>query len=272
LIDTVVKKYIKLGGEIHFHKKVEKIIVEKDQAAGIKLTDGSEVRGDIVISAADGHKTIFEWLEGKYLNNRIRKVYDSLILFPPLVYVSLGISANYADQPHSLSFTLKRPIVIGPDEIKILFFKNYSFDPSFAPPGKCVFTLMLSTSFDYWNGIKEYRELYLSEKKRIGEEVVKALGDLYPDLPGQVEVMDVATPMTFVRYSGNWRGSYEGWLFDKQALALRCPQTLPGLKNLYMVGQWVSPGGGLPSGPISARSAMKKICKTQKKKFVTTIV
>jgi phytoene dehydrogenase-like protein len=33
------------------------------------------------------------------------------------------------------------------------------------------------------------------------------------------------------------------------------PGTLPGLKNFIMAGQWVSPGGGLPSGLMSGRTA-----------------
>jgi len=50
---------------------------------------------------------------------------------------------------------------------------------------------------------------------------------------------------------------------------VRVPSTLKGLKNFYMIGQWTSPGGGLPSGLITARSAMKKICKREKMQFVT---
>jgi len=51
---------------------------------------------------------------------------------------------------------------------------------------------------------------------------------------------------------------------------IRMSQKLPGLSNFYMVGQWVSPGGGLPSGVITARNAIKLICKEEKKKFVAT--
>lgn len=271
LIESVEKRYTQLGGKIRFHQKVVNIIVENDTAVGIKLSDGTEVRGDIIISAADGYTTIFKWLEGRYVNPRIKKMYDTLIPFPPLVFISLGINGTYPDTPHSFSFDLKKPFFIGLRKIDSLFCKNYTYDPAMAPPGKTVFTLMLTADFDYWENLRKEKRDYEAEKQRIGEEVINALGELHTGLPSQVKVIDIATPMTFVRYTGNWKGSYEGWMFDKKALSLRPPQTLPGLENFYMVGHWVSPGGGLPSGPITAKSALKLICKKEKIKFRTNI-
>jgi len=45
---------------------------------------------------------------------------------------------------------------------------------------------------------------------------------------------------------------------------------LSGLKNFYMAGQWVEPGGGLPSAILSGRNVTQIICKKDKKKFITT--
>ena len=125
-ISSVEKRYLDLGGKIHFRKKVEKILVENNSATGIRLNDGTEVRGDFVISAADGHATIFDWLEGKYTGSRIRKIYDTYEPFPPLLFISLGINGNYTEAPHSLTFALRHPIIIGQEEIKHLYIKNYS--------------------------------------------------------------------------------------------------------------------------------------------------
>jgi phytoene dehydrogenase-like protein len=46
-------------------------------------------------------------------------------------------------------------------------------------------------------------------------------------------------------------------------------KTLPGLDNFYMVGQWVQAGGGLPSGVMTAREVMKRICKQAGRGFKT---
>jgi phytoene dehydrogenase-like protein len=81
---------------------------------------------------------------------------------------------------------------------------------------------------------------------------------------------DVATPMTFERYTGNWQGCYEGFLITPKTQRLRISKTLPGLDGFYMVGQWVSPGGGLPSGLITGRHITQIMCKRDARKFVTT--
>jgi phytoene dehydrogenase-like protein len=86
-----------------------------------------------------------------------------------------------------------------------------------------------------------------------------------------VEMHDVATPMTWERYTGNWRGSYEGWLPSAQSLMVRMSKTLPGLDNFYMAGQWVEPGGGLPTAAMSGRNVTQIICKKDKKPFVTAM-
>jgi phytoene dehydrogenase-like protein len=271
LIRSVEKRYLELGGRIHFHSKVSKILTKNNIATGIQLADGSIREADIVISAADGRTTIFDWLDGKYLDKKIKKIYDSFILFPPLVFVSMGINGKFTDAPHSLIFELDDPFKIGPDEITSLFVKNYSFDPTMAPEGKCVFTTMISSNFEYWEALDQNKDRYEEEKKRIGQDVVKRLGQVYPGFEQKVEVIDVASPMTFVRYTGNYRGAYQGFFLDKEALKILIPQQLPGLKNFYMAGQWVSPGGGLPSGLITGRNAIRKICKSEKKEFVSFV-
>ncbi len=83
-------------------------------------------------------------------------------------------------------------------------------------------------------------------------------------------MVDVATPMTFERYTANWKGSMEGWLPTTNNLTLQMKKTLPGLQNFYMAGQWVQPGGGLPSGVMTARESIQMICKKDDKTFQTS--
>jgi phytoene dehydrogenase-like protein len=64
LVGYIQQRYLDLGGEIHFNAKVEKILTENGKAAGIRLVDGTEHRGDVAVSAADGHATIFDMLDG----------------------------------------------------------------------------------------------------------------------------------------------------------------------------------------------------------------
>jgi phytoene dehydrogenase-like protein len=48
-------------------------------------------------------------------------------------------------------------------------------------------------------------------------------------------------------------------------------KTLPGLDNFYMAGQWVHPGGGVPTAAMSARQAVQMICQRDNKRFEAQI-
>ncbi len=69
---------------------------------------------------------------------------------------------------------------------------------------------------------------------------------------------DVATPMTFERYTGNWQASFEGFLPTPKTVNIQIPKTLPGLEHFSMVGQWVQAGGGLPSGLMTGQETIAK--------------
>ena len=86
-----------------------------------------------------------------------------------------------------------------------------------------------------------------------------------------MEVVDVATPMTYERYTGNWQGSFEGWLVTTKTFGMSMNKTLPGLRNFYMVGQWVEPGGGLPPAALSGRKVIQIVCKQDKKQFIAQV-
>ena len=86
-------------------------------------------------------------------------------------------------------------------------------------------------------------------------------------------IIDIATPLTFERYTGNWKGCFEGWLItpeNSKVLMKPMSQSIPGLSNFYMCGQWVEPGGGLPTAVMSGRRLVKRICKEDGRRFRTT--
>ena len=102
------------------------------------------------------------------------------------------------------------------------------------------------------------------------QEVIGILDRRFPGLAEHLEQSDIATPATFVRYTGNWQGSYEGWLPTPRILGKRIPYTLPRLKNFFMAGHWVVAGGGLPSAALAGRYVAQMICAQNGKKFAAT--
>ena len=270
---AIEKRYLGLGGEIHYKAPVAKILVENDRTVGVQLADGSEHHSDIVISAADGRTTIFDMLEGKYVNEEIQGYYEKLPIFSPIIYIALGVARLFNELPHSaagINFPLDEPITIAGQELKRLPVHIYNFDPTLSPKGKTLLTIMLDSNYEHWKKLSEEPERYKTDKEQIADKVVAALDRRFPGLSSQVEMRDVATPMTFERYTGNWQGTYEGWLVTTKNLNLRMSKTLPGLEDFYMAGQWIQPGGGLPTGVMTGRHVIQIICKNDKKKFVTS--
>ena len=271
---AIEQRYLDLGGEIHYRARVERILVKDDRAVGVRLTDGTEHPADVVISAADGHSTIFEMLEGEYTDEKIRGYYDEWPIFPPLVQVSLGVARDLSDEPHMVSYPLDDPIEVDGRPRARLGVKHYGYDPTLAPEGKSVLIVMFDSDYEYWRAlVEEGEERYDAEKKQIALDVIDRLDGRFPGLEEAVEVVDVATPLTTERYTGNWKGSMEGWLITTDNIGMTfgrgMRQMLPGLDNFYMAGQWVEPGGGVPTAALSARKAIKTICKRDGRRFTT---
>ena len=270
---SIEKKYLELGGKIRYKSKVKKIITENNSAKGIILENGETHDADIVISAADGHYTIFEMLDGKYINEKIKDYYNNYETFPSYVQVSLGVSKTFEDIPHYLFFPIEKPLIIDEDsKYEYIGIRILNIDPTSAPEGKTVITTMFPTrNYKYWEDLrKNDKEKYNSEKERIADDVIEILERKYGNIQSNIELIDVSTPATVIRYTNNWKGSFEGWILTPKIGLRQMKKTLPGLKNFYMAGQWVEPGGGLPSAILSGRNVTQIICKKDKKKFITT--
>ena len=282
LARNVEARHRELGGELRCGARVTKILTERtggaDRAVGVELADGTQDRAEIVISAADGHATIYDMLGAGYLDDELRDYYERgrLPLFFPILFVGVGVAREFPDEPQritGLHLLADEPIGGGAVQARGLEIRVFNFDPSLAPQGKTVITALLRADGEHWCELRERdREAYEAEKERVGDAVVRTLDGLYPGLAGQVEMVDVATPATTVRYTGNWRASFEGWIPTPGNLSKGLPQRLPGLDDFYMAGQWVQPGGGLPSGVMSARQAMQLVCRRDGVKFQTTTV
>ncbi len=266
---VIEKRYISLGGKIHYNSKVSKIIVKNNRAVGVKLADDSIHRGDIIISAADGHHTIFELLDGKYVNKKIKEIYRNWKLFPALCQISIGVKRSFDDYPHAINFSLKSPLEIDPkNKINRMFVEIYNFDPTLAPEEKTPIVATLPADYAHWYALREEdKERYEETKKNLANKVIKILDEKIGKISDKIEVLDVATPVTYFRYTNNWKGSFEGWLPTPKTFGKRIKKTLPGLENFYMVGQWVEPGGGLPTVALSGRNLAQIICKRDGKKI-----
>jgi phytoene dehydrogenase-like protein len=277
---AIERRYLDLGGEILYRSRVEKILTEADpsgradRAVGIRLVDGAEHRADVVISAADGHATIFDMLEGRYVSDKVRASYEMRPIYPSWVQVSLGVARPFADEAQTVSYWLDEPIDLAGEKIDRVDVRHFGRDPSLAPPGKSALVVRFTCDHAYWKALYQEPERYEAAKQDLALKVIDRLERRLPGIAGQIEVVDVATLMTVERYTGNWQGSRMGWLITTDVFmtaAKGMDKTLPGLKNFYMCGQWVEPGGGLPTAAGSGRGLIRRLCKQERKKFKVSL-
>ena len=268
--NRIAGRFEDLGGIFHPQSRVAEILVENGKANGIKLANGETHTGDYVISAADGHATLYDMLDGQFLTPEFLKFYERGLTFPSLVFVALGVGRTFHSTPHSYLFELPEPFRIDPEtELNDLYVRTHNFDPTLAPFGKTLITIMLETrNHQHWTHLQRTNpEGYQAEKQRITEQLIQILDEKLGDVRSLVEMTDVTTPATIISYTNNWKGSFEGWLVTPETGFRQLPNTLPGLEKFYMCGQWVAVGGGLPPVMLSGRNVAQMICKEEGKKF-----
>jgi phytoene dehydrogenase-like protein len=266
LAQRMVEKFEKLGGKISYKNRVEKIIVDNDIAKGIILTDGTIIEADYVIGTADGYTTIYKMLEGKYVNKKIDFAYKNWELFTPMAQVSFGINKTIPSEA-PIIINVTKGLKIGQTNLDYGFsVMNYSYDSTMAPEGKTTIVLRYETPWKLWENLEG--EDYKNEKKQIEKDAIACLKTIYPGISEYIEVIDVATPKTDVRFTGVRDGAYEGFMPSKENMMKALEMQLPKLKNFYMAGQWLFPGGGLPPSAQTGKWVVQLICKKEKQKFI----
>jgi phytoene dehydrogenase-like protein len=267
------KRYLALGGKIHYLTPVNKILVEDDTAKGVLVRHGVKHYSDLVISSSDWYFTAFELLEGKYVNKAMLDLKNNPQdkVFFAVVQFSFGIDKDLSNYPHLTRFPLQEPL-ISPDgtEYTRMEVHIYNYDPAMAPAGKSSVVVSFYTrQFDFWINLrKANRAEYRSVKNGFAGKIVTLLDKRLGGIKDKIEVMDVTTPATTLRYTNNWKGSSQGLLAGKNFLApTPIKFQFPGLKNFYYASHWNRPSGGLPIAVTSGRQLAQLICKNNGQKF-----
>jgi len=269
----IEEKYLALGGRIRYSSGVKKIITENGMAKGILTNDGETILSDITISAADWHYTVFEALEGKFVDKTILKLrnLEKLRVYYSAFLVSLGVGKSFKTHPRFFRFPLEKEL-ISPDGTVYNRLEAHimNYDPTMAPDGKTVISIKFYTqNGDYWINLRKSDfTLYNKMKTEFAGKMIDLLDEKMNGIKKDIEVIDIATPATFQRYTNNWKGSTQGWLPGKNIMASSpVGYELPGLKNFYFSSHWSQPGGGLPMAIKSGRDLVQIICKKEKRTF-----
>ncbi len=261
-------RYVSLGGRVDYGSAASEVLVEDDRAVGVYLADGGEHRADGVIGSCDGRELIYSMLGGRYIEPQLDQWHRERTLMKPLAMVTFGVEMAYPEEPWLTTHHLREPMVIAGEEHTHLLVRFFNHSDSFSHGGRTVVQVMLETPWAHWNDLYTGdREAYRAEKEAVALQVLQRLELFYPGISGRVEMTDVATPVTYWRYTGSREGSYMGWSFDASAIRVWFPRKLPGLERFYMAGQWSMSMGGFIPAVFSGRHAVQVMCADDKRIF-----
>lgn len=264
-VERIVKTFTQSGGTLLLNTPAERVVIENGAAVGV-LAGGKRIQADAVIVTAD--TLVIDHLFEKPLSSpwldEMRKVTEPTMN----VLLSFGIDVDLKNYNKVCIFKPDKPIHIDKQIFEYISLTNYARDPVYSPEGKTALTVSLpGDTYDFWLKAKE-KGRYEEEKKKLADVVLEALASYMPEIKDHVEVCDVATPLTYVRYCGNWKGS---WMTDmtKDIKMKEYPAVIKGLSGAYFAGQRMMPPGGLPVALMSGRTAVQYLCRDTKTVFVS---
>lgn len=252
IADALYKLCIKKGVLFNFNSKVEKIVIDKNKAAGI-IVDSSFKPSSLVVNNADIFKTYGTILEKKLMLKAINEnnLSTSAIIFYWNVvqdFEQLGLhnilfSANYQKEFEHLF--KHKSLYYDPTIYIHISSKMKSED---APENCSNFFVMVNTPPTH------NKDLIVKMKETARKNCIKKLSALLNvDFEKYIKNEFVRTPKNLEEETGAFLGALYGTNSNKISAAFkRHPNFHPQIKNLYFCGGTVHPGGGIPLAINSA--------------------
>lgn len=247
-----------MGVEILLNEPVEKVLVERGKAVGIK-TENHTLKSDAVVMNADFagamRRLVPNSKRNKWSDERLAKKQFSCSTF--MLY--LGIDGRYDDVSHHTIYLEKnyRQNLRDIEDLHQLsdepsfYVQNASVtDPTLAPEGKSTLYVLLPVTHQNGAGIdwaKEaprYRELAIDQMEKIG----------ITDLRRRIETEKILTPDGWTSEFDLYKGATFSMAHSlDQMLHLRPHNRFEDIGQMYLVGGGTHPGSGLPVIFESAR-------------------
>ncbi len=268
MVKRITERFVQLGGKLHTNMPAAKINIAKRKAISVSFEDGSAVQCDYVICAADPIVTFGKLLPEKYMDKKLRKMYNKPDKYrvTSAFNVAFGIvgdsSVTGEQLPTGSCIFPCEPFTVGTKTCDYLGVRMYDYDPTLFPADKRVIQcniLQDAEDHEHWSGIYSDKALYNAEKQRIVDDVLQRLYKQYPALAGRLTLLCSYSPMTFTRWCGAYKGSYMSFFETKGSKSLTAKNTVKGLSNVLLASQWLTTNGGLPTAVTMGKFAAQKL-------------
>jgi len=254
------------GSEIRLRCEAEKILFEKNKAIGILTRNGEKIFAGTVICNAPIHHTLNYLCSGQpqfeSLKKRIKswKVHISTMM----IFVGVDLSFDFGNR-NWISLCDRNTIDIPSQEITPENCAVHVLpQPYVNENGLRSVLIPAYIPYEYsdnWGtgSSKTRNENYRKVKEEAAKIVMgRVCEKLGPRFRNAVRFSVSATPLTFERYTYNEKGACLGWFMDKDYFAHQLPPELP-TQNLFYVGQYSFPGGGVPGVIYNGYLLAKKL-------------
>jgi phytoene dehydrogenase-like protein len=269
------------GAEIRSGAEVIEIRVKDGAASGVILSTGEEIDARAVISNADPKRTLLKLTDPAHLtpdfvqklqhyrgNGTVAKVNLALSALPNFTALKNGDAAALSGRIHignEIDY-LERAF----DASKYGNFSPHPYleatipsltDPTLAPAGKHVMSIYVQYAPYKLKGDWE------TQRKPLGQTVVKTLAQYTPNLPELILTHQIITPQDLEDTYGLTGGQiFHGDLALDQFFTMRplldWARYRTPIENLYLCGSGTHPGAGLTGG--SGANAAREILKDLK--------
>lgn len=277
---ALVTKFQQFGGEVWFNTKVEKIDVVDKKIKNVVTSKGT-IETEIVVSNCSPNIVYGELIDKKEVPEWDKK----LVNFRKLnaqgysFYIGLNIDAkklNLTDYSYFCLSSLDHEQVFKNmgsidtnNEYIVVVLNNGSKNAS--PEGTCI--LSFTTLYtDAWNDVNE--ENYFKVKEEIAYKMIKDFErKMNINIMDHIEEIEVATPITFARYTGVKNGVIYGYYVNKMNGSVvrgRNADRDINIDGLYFAGSYSFRGHGYSttykSGDIAGKKAFAKFKEKQNEK------
>jgi phytoene dehydrogenase-like protein len=250
--DELARCFEERGGQVLMSTAARRIVVEQGAARGVELeTLRGPLRGfhrvscAAVVSNADLLETWQSLVPAEHVPQGYLAELQSLQPTMPCFLTHLGlrgISAATLEEVHGYHWASWDMDDTGPTAVDFKVFMPTLYEPAMAPPDGQIVIIQKVVALD------DPRS-----KEEIEAFIMRRLGELLPGIEDHVVVRTSASAHTSWRFTRNHRGAMLGWEMSPGQLGERRPDVTSPVADLFVVGHWTRPGGGITPVIVSAQ-------------------
>ncbi len=258
IAETLVEGFIKAGGEIQYQARVTEILVQGNQAKGVKLADGKEYFAHRIVSNATRWDTFDKLIDKHKTPRKEVKWQKNYRQSPSFLSLHLGVDAKVlSDNFECHHILLENWNNLEAEQGTIFVSIPTLLDPSLAPEGYHIIHGFTPSSMEYWENLSPSQYEY--KKEEAAGRLIERLEAIFPGLDAGLDYMEIGTPRTHRRFLNRVNGSYGPIPARKLNGLLSMPFNRTAIKNLYCVGDSTFPGQGLNAVAFSGFSCAHRI-------------